>query len=409
MNYGAMEALLGMKYRLPVILTALLGTLGGQAARSDELHLRDGVVVQGEVTREGDEYIVSRSGGAMIRIPVSEVVRHERKQTLRQRYDNLREVYGADSFKDQMELGNWCRINNLPEEARRHFLRAVELDPNDAAARRAAGYVRHENSWVTREEKLALEGKSWYKGRLISAAEAERLRGRDEVARLREEGYAEAWAILRAVAKNPSVGAIEQAQAQLREMGEYAMRALIRGARDANRFTRKTAIPLLGAQTSADTLDTLVECLRFEEYDDLLRDTVQQLVLREDRADVQRRMLDLLLRSPARNTRQRTWLVLRGIGDKAVIPLLIEAAEFTPVPGGAAVVDDKKATHGWITSTSRKPRQKPYYPACEALLYLTGQKISPDREEWRKWWAKAAEEFVIEPLEGIVRKEKSDE
>lgn len=398
-----------MKHRLPVILTALLGALGAQSARSDELHLRDGVVVQGEVTQEGDEYIVTRSGGAMIRIPASEVIRHERKQTLRQRYENLREVYSADSFKDQMELGNWCRLNNLPEEARRHYQRAIELDPNDAAARRAAGFIRHEGQWITREEKLALDGRSWYKGRLISAAEAERLRARDETMRLREEGYAEAWAILRAVAKNPSAAAVAGAQAQLREMGEHAMRAVIRGARDANRITRKTAIPLLGAQTSGDTLDTLVECLRFEEHDDLLRDTVQQLVLREDRADVQRRMFELCLHSPARNTRQRTWLVLRGIGDKGVIPLLIEAAEFNPVPASAAITDEKKATHGWVTSTSRKPRQKPYYPASEALIYLTGQKISPSREQWRKWWEKAAEEFIIEPLEGITRKEKIDE
>ena len=55
-----------------------------------------------------------------------------------------------------MRLAEWARGAGLDEQAE-HELRAVlRLDADHAGARRALGYVRHDGTWVTREQRMRL-------------------------------------------------------------------------------------------------------------------------------------------------------------------------------------------------------------------------------------------------------------
>ncbi len=356
-------------------------------AIADELYLTDGRVITGKVSQQGGEYVVSFEGGAAAHFPAGEVLRVEKMPTLRERYANLRDVTDENDFKAQMELGNWCRLNNLPDEARLHFKRAIELQPEDQKARQAAGFVRYENKWLTREEVLASQGKVLYKGKEMGIAEADALRQREEEQRLQNEGYSKAWRLLQTL--DGTAGNYERNRAELVQMGRLAMGAVLRSTDDGNPRVRALCLDLLGADTTDETRKELFARLRYEERADLVRKVAQQLAKRQERDRILQQTLDWCIRAPNNVTRQRTWLVLRYIGDKRVIPVLLDAVEFCPVPEEQKNTDPntgKTLPNGWQSSELYEKVMKPYYPACEALNFLTGANIPPHKEAWQSWW-----------------------
>ncbi|MBI3267922.1 MAG: peptidoglycan DD-metalloendopeptidase family protein [Planctomycetes bacterium] len=68
----------------------------------------------------------------------------------------------ADTAAGHAALGRWCRENGLEAEARSRFERALQLEPNHEAARKALGWVRVADGWraasaVYPEKGAALE------------------------------------------------------------------------------------------------------------------------------------------------------------------------------------------------------------------------------------------------------------
>jgi hypothetical protein len=69
-------------------------------------------------------------------------------------YLRVRSDY-ADTMEGQLALAEWCQQKKLPEQARAHLSRVLELEPNHAAARAALGYQRIGGLWVSPEERAA--------------------------------------------------------------------------------------------------------------------------------------------------------------------------------------------------------------------------------------------------------------
>ena len=53
----------------------------------------------------------------------------------------------SDTAEDQYQLGTWCEKQRLKEQARAHFTRAIQLDPDHAAARGRLGYALIAGQW----------------------------------------------------------------------------------------------------------------------------------------------------------------------------------------------------------------------------------------------------------------------
>ena len=86
---------------------------------------------------KADDYLLQGSAAA----PLAEYLR------TRGRY--------AVTVQGQVDLAKWCEEKKLPDQARAHFSRVLELEPNHAAARAALGYERIGGLWVSREERVA--------------------------------------------------------------------------------------------------------------------------------------------------------------------------------------------------------------------------------------------------------------
>lgn len=399
-----LQRILPLRLLSPAFLfaAALLCTLVPDA-RADDLHLRDGRIVTGNVTRDGSDYVVTYENGAAIRFPEYDVVKLVPRQTTRERYANLAAVTSPTDAKAQYELGMWCRINNLPDEAKLHFQHAIDADPNNIPARKAAGYVLDNGVWLSREAYMTKQGKALYKGEWINAADAQRKLEEDARRDRRATGATQAYQLLGSLLKNSSVDHKNEVTAQLLEMGDNAMDALLRESSDPSASIREVCLKALGSSRSSTALRELFRRLRYENEPPLVRETVRQILRHPDRERTLKEALELCVHSPYRTTRRRTWLILRGAQDPRVIPALIELAEYNPVPEEETKSDKKEesVTHGWVSSTTAKPKRNPYYPATEALNYLTGVSFQPLREQWAKWWDKQKDTFTFKPLPGI--------
>jgi hypothetical protein len=95
------------------------------------------------------------------------------------KYRQTREKY-SESVDNQLALARWCREHKLPEQARAHLSRVLELNPNQAEARQDLGFRLVNGAWV--DDHDAAEGRTSARKTLAAAvdwvARLEKLRGR---------------------------------------------------------------------------------------------------------------------------------------------------------------------------------------------------------------------------------------
>ena len=132
---------------------------------ADELLLRDGRVLRGEVARDGDRYVVEGLYGRMT-VPAEEVVKVFRKTSAE------RVEPDDDDFDAQVRLAKAARSG---DERLWRWMLALRKRPDDARARHALGFLWGPEGWAKREELLRRLGWRKVAGRWLSPAEQRRL------------------------------------------------------------------------------------------------------------------------------------------------------------------------------------------------------------------------------------------
>ena len=64
-----------------------------------------------------------------------------------------------DTVQGQLQMSDWCRDHNLPAQRKKHLERVLQLDPDQAEARRLLNYRKVKEKWMTLEEEMADQGK----------------------------------------------------------------------------------------------------------------------------------------------------------------------------------------------------------------------------------------------------------
>jgi hypothetical protein len=127
-------------------------------ALADTLILKDGREVDGEVTIEGDSYVVRTPAGITVRFPRDRVLSVRKTASARASYDRdraeLESGPESQSAEAWFELGRSAAKKGLHDDARAAYLRAVQLEEDHPEARRALGHVFVDGLWL---EKSALE------------------------------------------------------------------------------------------------------------------------------------------------------------------------------------------------------------------------------------------------------------
>ncbi|MHC4916155.1 MAG: hypothetical protein ACYTGB_11765 [Planctomycetota bacterium] len=168
-------------------LLVFCGLLAAAAARADVVYLKNGKSIEGKVTVEGDRVVVEIPHGT-ISFPRAKVLRIERRESRIEVYERK---YAALPEKDaaaRLTLAEWCAREGLGNRREGLLREALDVDPENAEARKLLGYVRHNDRWVTPAEKFRAMGLQEFEGRwhkpesvaAIKAARAEAQKAQEE-------------------------------------------------------------------------------------------------------------------------------------------------------------------------------------------------------------------------------------
>ncbi len=272
---------LSLFYQAP--LTCML--LAQSPAAADIFHLSGGGRIDGELVRQADDTYHIRTVVGEVRVAADRIERVEPRPSVFVQYAQRR-AETADTAAAHTALADWCGDLGLHAARQRHLRRAVELDADHAAARRALGYVKVAGRWVT--GRIAEDFAARVRQRQAAATADERLRAAIEVSWRQD-----LLTIRRAMLESGRPASVEKGQERIRAID------------DPNAILPMTEVLTAG---DAACRELLVEALRSFEQDEA---TVALVVI--------------ALVDPVEAVRSAALTAMAGRAREQVIPPLREA------------------------------------------------------------------------------------
>jgi hypothetical protein len=159
-------------------LVVLLSSLPALAA-ADEVFLKSGGKMTGEVVSEDGQSVVLEVGPGKVTVAASSVVRIERSRSPLGAYRERAAHLASDDVQGWLALAFWAQERDLDTQAQEAFERVLRLDPDNASANVALGHVQTDGRWMTEEESYRSRGYVYYEGTWMTPAEQEtRLKAR---------------------------------------------------------------------------------------------------------------------------------------------------------------------------------------------------------------------------------------
>ena len=141
-----------MKYFVTAVMLSLLLAIGS-AALADTIILTNGDKIEGEILEEDERGVKIQTKYGPISLARRSIRRIIKEGPTEAEYKEK----AAELAQDHAELGNWCKEQGLEEEAKKHYEMALKFNPDNAAARKALGFVKKGDKWVKGEEKTEKE------------------------------------------------------------------------------------------------------------------------------------------------------------------------------------------------------------------------------------------------------------
>lgn len=145
--------------------------------RADTVTLDNGKTLEGHVIDNGDSITIEMSQGS-VTLAKSRVksisVKVTPQDEFRRRYAKIQtELEGhklerPDASQRFFALSQWAGEQELPRGRDEALRRALDLDPDNAAAREAGGYVPCNGRWVTKAERNQLLGFVLHEGQWVT-------------------------------------------------------------------------------------------------------------------------------------------------------------------------------------------------------------------------------------------------
>jgi hypothetical protein len=181
-------------------LTALLGlALVPVLAQADEVFLRGGGHLTGQIIERGTDSIVLDVGAGEIGFPLAAVERIVPGTTPLALFRERGARLAPGDAKGWLLLALWAQEQDLPAQARSAFAHVLALDPGSAAAHRGLGHVQLAGRWMTEEESYRAQGYVRYEGSWVTPEELKAVLAERAAAAEAEARVMEAEAEARAV------------------------------------------------------------------------------------------------------------------------------------------------------------------------------------------------------------------
>jgi hypothetical protein len=133
------------------------------AAKADDLHLKNGRVLSGQVREEDGHYtVVDRD--LKHSIPKAKVKRVVTKRTFMDEYERRLATLDKKDLEAVYAFGVWLQSSDWDSRAEVVFREVLRVDPEHRGARRALGYRLFEGEWVSPDELNRRKGLVRYEG-----------------------------------------------------------------------------------------------------------------------------------------------------------------------------------------------------------------------------------------------------
>lgn len=411
-----------------IILLASTCLALAAAARGDVLVLKSGGEIRGRLEkssatgktaaeRAAEPYTIRTLGGALVTVARDEVEQVIERRPLLEEYETRRRAT-PDTAQDQWELSEWCREHTLLKERATHLERVVALDPENAAAHRGLGHVKHQGRWTTRDALMADRGYVKHKGKYILPQELELL---EEEARASdaEKAWFRKVTMWRGWLHSDRTEVVAQAVEQLRAIHDPdAVAALARSFREEPSDSGRLMAVEIISQISGDKPFTPLVQQSLNDPSEAVRLAAARGACAKD-ANVALSTYLKSLRHESNEYVNRAAAALAVLGDDAAVPHLIESLVTThqfqvqvPDPNAISMSTDGSMggsqsilppnieaqlrtgrLAGAIVQGESIPMKtitvdRPVQNAgvLSALDRLTGEDLGYDIERWRQWY-----------------------
>lgn len=157
-----------------VLLPSLLAGCACLAtAAADVVTTRDGLVVEGAVTRDKDGSVTVTTARGEVRLAGADVLSLVAGDGPRAAAERERRTLPKSDATGHFRLALALDAQGLGEFAREEYAAVLEVEPDHPAARRALGYERVGDRWMTVAEVRRKNGLVLYQGRWLLAAEVD--------------------------------------------------------------------------------------------------------------------------------------------------------------------------------------------------------------------------------------------
>ncbi len=136
----------------------LLIALAAIPAFADDVYLKGGGQITGQIIERTEESVTVDIGGAYLTAKTSSIVRIEESTSPLQEFRARAENTPAGDAEAWRELAQWAHNNTLTSQALDAYSQVVEILPDDEGANKALGRVFSQGRWVTEEQAYRAQG-----------------------------------------------------------------------------------------------------------------------------------------------------------------------------------------------------------------------------------------------------------
>lgn len=145
------------------VIALAIALAAASAATGDVYYLKDGGKIEGRGVEHGDTVVIHVPLGS-IRVAKADIARVVRKASILDLYEQRRAA-APRTATARYDLARWCESSGLRNQARTHLQEVIALDPDHAAARKALGYRRAGQRWLTEDEYHRWQGDIRFRGK----------------------------------------------------------------------------------------------------------------------------------------------------------------------------------------------------------------------------------------------------
>jgi hypothetical protein len=150
-----------------IVLIALAAT----PVFADDVYLRGGGQITGEIIEQTEDSVTVDIGGGTITARMSSIVRIEQNVSPLQEYRERAEDIADGDAEAWRELARWATGRALSSQAWEAWERVIAILPDDQEANRALGRVQLDGQWVTEEESYRARGYIEFEGQWMTPGE----------------------------------------------------------------------------------------------------------------------------------------------------------------------------------------------------------------------------------------------